>query len=302
MRMPEDQTAIPTSSGVAVPAPASVTAANRDHSVPATDALGAPGAGDMPAPDSSADADHDAPKPLDPLHDDPAFAAWPAEVRGAWAKLELPSLHDLLLAQERLAAEVRKQNQELRRLGQAVAAPAAPPPSDSEALARSLAAAHHLGERLAAATAAGLIALAESADRHAIAIATAVDNLLARAAGRDWLGRARPWPEDLRQVLSGQVEGARLVRDKARQTLADAGMTRIAPLPGESFDPETQRCLGTAPGLPGRIVRCERDGWRSGATLFCARPRSLSVRSAPPSRRRTPTHDRHRHRPRHHPQ
>jgi|GEM_PF-5484699 hypothetical protein len=278
MRMPEDQTAVPTGAGEAEPTPALVPAATSAPNVPAIAAFGAPGAGVLPAPDAAADGEQDEPETPDPLAEDPAFAAWPAEVRSAWAELELPSLHDLLLAQERLAAEVRRQNQELRRLSQAVAAPAAPPPSDSDALARSLAAAHHLGERLAAAAAAGLIALAESADRHAIAIATAVDTLLARAAGRDWLGRARPWPEDLRQVLSGQVEGARLVRDKARQTLADAGMTRVAPQAGESFDPETQRCLGTAPGQPGRIVRCERDGWRSGATLL--RPADVIIGAA----------------------
>ena len=233
MRMPEDQTAVPTGAGEAEPTPALVPAATSAPNVPAIAAFGAPGAGVLPAPDAAADGEQDEPETPDPLAEDPAFAAWPAEVRSAWAELELPSLHDLLLAQERLAAEVRRQNQELRRLSQAVAAPAAPPPSDSDALARSLAAAHHLGERLAAAAAAGLIALAES---------------------------------------------ARLVRDKARQTLADAGMTRVAPQAGESFDPETQRCLGTAPGQPGRIVRCERDGWRSGATLL--RPADVIIGAA----------------------
>jgi hypothetical protein len=276
MRMPEDQIATPTSAGEAMQTPATVPAADSADLVPATDAPGAPGAGAVTAPGPV--PANDAPEPRDPLADDPAFAAWPAEMRSAWAELALPSLHDLVLAQERLAAEIRRQNQELRRLGERVAAPPAPPPSDSEALARSLAAAHHLGERLAAAAAAGLIALAESADRHAIAIAAAVERLLAGAAGRNWLGRARPWPEDIRQVLSGQVEGARLVRDKARQTLGDAGLTRIAPQPGESFDPETQRCLGTAPGMPGRIVRCERDGWRSSATLL--RPAEVIIGTA----------------------
>ena len=209
--------------------------------------------------------DGDAPDPHDPLADDPAFAAWPADVRIAWAGWELPSLHDLLLGQERLAAEVRRQNQELRRLSQAAAVPAASAAPDD--VARAMAEARLLGERLAAAAAAGLIALAESADRHAAALAAAVQAVLARPAGSDWLGRARPWPEDVRLALASQVEGARLVRDKARQTLVDAGMTRIAPQAGEAFDPESHRCTGTAPGAAGRVLRCEREGWRSGATL-----------------------------------
>lgn len=204
----------------------------------------------------------------DPLADDPAFAAWPTEVREAWAGLELPSLHDLLLAQERLAAEIRRQNQELRRLASAAATPPPPAGSEAQALAAALAEARALGSRLASAAATGLIAMAESADRHALALDEAVRGLLARPAGRGLFGQAVPWSDSVRAVLSAQVDGARLVRDKTRQTLADAGLQRLAPAAGEAFDPERHRCTGTAPGPSGRIVTLVREGWRDGAAVL----------------------------------
>jgi hypothetical protein len=217
----------------------------------------------------------------DPLANDPIFAAWPAEVREAWLSLELPSLHDVLLMQERLAAEVRRQNQEIRRLAQA----AVPREADADAMTRVLAEARRLGGRLAAASAAGLIALAESADRHAHALATTVQTVLSQPAGWDWLGRARPWPMDQRLALESQVEGARLVRDKARQALGDAGMTPIIPRPGEVFDPEVHRCIGTRLGAPGTVVACEREGWRHGAELL--RPADVIIGGVAPTQEAT---------------
>lgn len=230
-----------------------------------------------PPPPEADDAIEDTSHVEDPLADDPAFATWPAEMREAWAEMKLPSLHDMLLGQERLAAEIRRQNQELRRLAQSVAQPVSST-ADADALTRTLSEARTLGERLASAAAAGLIALTESTDRHACALDAAVSTLLARPAGHTWLGRARAWPEDLRLGLRAQVEGARLMRDKARQTLTDAGLLRIAPQPGDLFDPDLHRCLSTAPGSPGRVLRCERDGWRSGAALL--RPAEVIVGAA----------------------
>ena len=214
----------------------------------------------------------------DPLADDPAFAAWPAEVRQAWAGLELPSLREILAGHERLAAEVRRQNQELRRLAQA----AAPVPAggDAQAVAAALAEARALGGRLAAAASAGLIALAESADRHAAALDTAVQGLLIRPAGRGWWGGAVAYGAEARAALLAQVEGARLVRDKARQALADAGLVRIAPVPGSAFDPGQHRATGTAKGPAGRIIEVLREGWRAGAEVV--RPAEVTVGSAIP--------------------
>lgn len=200
--------------------------------------------------------------PDDPLADDPAFAAWPAEVRIAWAALRLPSLHDLVAAQERVAVEVRRQNQELRRLAQAATVDS----SAADLLAR-------LGE----AQAEVLFTVAESAARHAQAVAGEVAAILAAPPGRGWFGRALAWDAATRDRLLAQVAGARLVHAKARQALEDAGWICIAPAPGDAFDPRLHRCVENVPGAPGHIVARLRDGWRRGEQI--ARPAEVAVGS-----------------------
>lgn len=196
----------------------------------------------------------------DPLANDPAFAAWPADVRVAWAALRLPSLHDLVAAQERLAVEIRRQNQELRRLAQA----ATPDQGPAELLAR-----------LAQAQAEVLFTVAESAARHAQAVADEVTAILAVPPGRGWFGRALAWDATIRTRLLAQVAGARLVQAKARQALEDAGWTCIAPAPGDNFDPHLHRCVENASGPTGRVVARLRDGWRRGEHV--ARPAEVAV-------------------------
>lgn len=209
----------------------------------------------------------------DPLADDPAFAAWPAELRQAWAELSLPSLHDLLLGQERLAAEIRRQNQELRKL--AGAPPNAAPPADAERLAAILAQASDLGQALAKASASGLIGVVEAADRHAVGLAAETEALLAAPNVRGWFRRARPWPEALAQRLRAQADGARLLADKARTALADAGVHAIRAAAGDAFDPEQHRCVETADGTAGRILRLVREGWRQGGAVL--RPAEVAI-------------------------
>jgi hypothetical protein len=199
--------------------------------------------------------------------EDPALAAWPPELRRAWSELRLPSLADQLLAYERLAAEVRRQNQELRRLAGALAE-APRPGDDAEARLRAaLEAAQRLAAGLARQGTEALIDLHDSCERHAAALAGAVERVLAEPP-RGWFGGRRPWPAGTAEALRAQAEGARLVAVKALGRLADAGLAAIDPGPGAAFDPELHRCAGTAPGPIGRVVTLERRGWRHGPTLI----------------------------------
>ncbi len=209
------------------------------------------------------------------MADDDAFlAAWPAELREQWAALRLPSLAEQLTAYERLAAEVRRQNQELRRLAAAMqTAPA--PAEDGARLATALEMAQALADGLAKAGSAVLIDVCESSERHARALDAAVRQLLARPPGRGLFGRALPWDEAARAALTAQAEGAAVVAGKALAALSDAGLKRLEPRPGEAFDPATQRCVGTRSGAPGRILALERAGWARGATII--RPAEVLV-------------------------
>jgi hypothetical protein len=212
------------------------------------------------------------------MDDDALLESWPAELREAWTSLRLPSLAEQLLAYERLAAEVRRQNQELRRLTtivQTVPAPA----DDGGRLAAALEAAQALTEGLARSGSAALIEVCESAERHAQALAQTVAGLLGRPAASGLFGRAIAWDPAVRSALTAQVEGAALVAQKALSALGDAGLSRLEPHPGEVFDPASQRCVGTRPGPAGRIISRERAGWARGSTII--RPAEVLVGQDP---------------------
>ncbi len=52
----------------------------------------------------------------DPLKDDPT-SQWPEEIRRAYEHLEVPSLYDFIVANEKLSSEVHKQTQEMKTIG-----------------------------------------------------------------------------------------------------------------------------------------------------------------------------------------
>ncbi len=205
------------------------------------------------------------------------FAHWPPELLADWERHRLPSLHDLLIAQERLAGEVRRQNQELRRLADAAAQPS---PVDTGA--RLLALADDL--RAAAAdqrrkTLRGLIEATDSAERHSLALDEDRGRILAALPKRHWLGWTLPGREALARSLDASCDGARLLVQRLHHELDELGAMRLAPDPGDAFDPSCMRCTGRAVGAAGQIIVLERDGWRLDDTVI--RPADVLVGGDP---------------------
>jgi len=212
--------------------------------------------------------------------DDPAMTAWPAEVRQSWAAMRLPSLADQLLAYERLAAEVRRQNQELRRLATTLTTTQPQTPvDDGGRLAAALEAVNLLSDGLAKGATTALIDLYEANERHATALALAVETHVAKPVAHGWFGQSIAWPTAITATLRAQVTGARLVANKALDALAAIGLMRIAPSIGDIFDPERHFCAGTRSGPAGRILSLERIGWSHGSTRI--RPADVIVGKDP---------------------
>lgn len=235
--------------------------------------------------DAEAAGDEDALE--DTLEDEPCslpsdlFANWPPALLAAWEQYQLPSLHDLLTTNERLASEVRRQNQELRRLAEAAAAAAAGTVATAESNARLLTLAD--GLRRAADTQqrrllSGVIEACDSATRHHRALDEDRVRVLARLPKRTWWGQSLPGRDALERSLQASCDGARLLMQRLRQELDDQGAERLTPSPGEPFDPAWMRCTGRAPGALDRVISLERDGWRLQGNLI--RPADVLVGNA----------------------
>lgn len=204
--------------------------------------------------------------------DDPALAAWPPEVREAWLALSLPSLEDVLVTQERLAAEIRRQNQEIKRLGQTLATPV--PNAGTEEIAATIRELRQAHAHESRSVITALIAVADAVERHAQALAE-FPQIVAQIPRKGFLGRSFPWRPALERALVSHAEGGSLVSDKTIQTLVDLGCVRLAPEPGTPFDPSQHRCVETATGTPGHIIRLVRVGWRRSETVL--RPADVIV-------------------------
>jgi molecular chaperone GrpE (heat shock protein) len=94
--------------------------------------------------------------------------------------------------------------------------------------------------------------------------------------GRSTFNVVRPAFESL-QDLKGGYEKQQADPEQIRhtQSLIDVlggviqmlGYQAFAPDPGQDFDPQTMECAGHADGVPGKIVRVERPGYRAGSVL-----------------------------------
>ncbi|MFW5750548.1 MAG: nucleotide exchange factor GrpE [Planctomycetota bacterium] len=189
------------------------------------------------------------------LGSDPS--GWSDELCAQWAACELPGLHDFLLAQERLAMEVRRQNRELQRL--AAVAERQVDPADAPAAGASA------GSQRA------LLALADAVERLAGGLARASDAVaLALPPRRRWFASRTPWRERVGEIMRAQEEGGRLVVERMRDALDAAHLTAIEPRAGDVFDPACHRAVKLEPGEEGRIVGLLRRGYRSGETVVRA--------------------------------
>lgn len=191
----------------------------------------------------------DALPPTDEPADRPP-ADWPPELCEQWAACELPSLGEFLVAQERLAVEVRRQNKALQRLQPS--ATAAPAIDD------------------------GVLQLVDAIDRLSVGLAafrTDLDVTLPERQG--WRGQPPPWRAPVLQAAAAQADGARMVAERLRDLLAVWQVDTIQPTLGTPFDPTIHRAVGVADGPAGTILAVERPGFSQQDSLL--RPADVIV-------------------------
>lgn len=199
--------------------------------------------------------------------DDPR--SWPPELQRQWAETDLPGLRDFLLAQERLAMEIRRQNRELRRLADAQAEHK-PPPADGPSiplpqqecflLADSI---ERLRESLTSLAAIGAQATAGRPRRRCF-------GLLPPA----------PQPPLLDAGVVSLIDGSELLGERLRDLLRGCGIEPIRPEADDAFDARLHKAVALSDdGPPGRVVELLRAGYRHRDQVL--RPAEVAVGREP---------------------
>ncbi len=196
--------------------------------------------------------------------------AWPPELCELWERCSLPSLHAFLEAEERLAMEIRRQNRELRALGERIDA------ADTTAEPRE-------AQERAEPALVPLFALADAVERLETGLRQTIATIDKTIPRRSFPLFRRPrWRPQVLERCRAQREGAEMIGDRMRDLFDSMGVVRLAPTAGDPFDPTCHRAVATTvapPEMeitpPGAVVQLLRPGYRRGRTVL--RPAEVSV-------------------------
>jgi hypothetical protein len=204
--------------------------------------------------------------------------AWPEWLLESYGKLSLPSLYDYLLNQEKLAAEIRKQNKELRVHSEALKSMQNSVGEVLDQLKEVVVYQHNLET-----TSRESDEQREESDpsvkqmqQTLIGMMDALFNLLEATAHSnetlltiipEWTGfwkKSKPsWRIQSEQILKGHYSGIELIRDKLLSALMDSDISVIIPQIGTLFDPNLQRAVEQVSGGESRrIAKVIRYGYQ----------------------------------------
>jgi molecular chaperone GrpE (heat shock protein) len=227
----------------------------------------------------------------DPLHDDPS-SQWPEEVKKAYEHLEVPSLYDFIVANEKLSLELRKQGKDIKTATEELNTISSKIGSilkildedleiyevddeefdeeDTEAeltdLEMELLDKEQEETKLSVRsilmeTTDALVELSKTTKQ----LTQQLKNLLSKpdkTSNSDWRALSD-------NVIQSVVDNVDDVRYKIRVKLEEWGIQMIEPQPGESFNSQKHRALEhVSGGQSGTIARVIRVGYTQGNTVL----------------------------------
>ncbi|NGX61651.1 MAG: Protein GrpE [Chlamydiae bacterium] len=201
------------------------------------------------------------------------IASWPEEVQEAYEQAEVPSPYEILLAYEKLASEVRRQNKELRSYGNALSEL---PDSIHDLLQDTLST--------------WTTSLPQSSHEEVFtSFADSLQNITTQATSTiETLQKTLPhsplsaflthktWETLAQSLLTSLQDALQLLLNKSHSILADQGIELIAPETGDSFTATLHRAIETrSGGEAGTIAELIRSGYRNNQLVI--RPADVAV-------------------------
>lgn len=201
---------------------------------------------------------------------------WTESLLERYGKLPLPSLYDYLLSQEKLAAEIRKQNKEQRINSEAlnkikssideILIQFEGMPDFQDALEAIHRESNEEGENPLMKQMQQILMGMMDALFHLLQVTMHSNqtllNIIPEFTGF-WKKSKPDWRTQVEQILESYYSGIEFIRDKALSALADSGISVIIPEIGVPFDPMIQRAVEQVSGGEARhIAKIIRYGYR----------------------------------------
>ena len=194
---------------------------------------------------------------------------WTEELLESYGKLPLPSLYDYLLNQEKLAAEIRKQNKELRVNSETInnmqnsmnevltqLKESADFQENLEIVPRENQEDRNLTDPSVKQMQQVLIGMMDALF-HLLEATTHSNQTLLRILPEltgFWKQSKPSWRTQAEEILEGYYSGIELIRDKALSSLVDSEISVIVPQVGEPFNPKIQRAVEQVSGGESRLI------------------------------------------------
>lgn len=190
---------------------------------------------------------------------------WSEELLESYGKLSLPSLYDYLLSQEKLAAEIRRQNKELRANSSVLNSLQDNMGEVLEQLQEVINAQENL--KTAPRRENEIDSSVKQMQQVLIGMMDALFNLFEASNHFNqtllhtipeltgfWKKSKPQWRTQTEQILASYYLGIELIRDKALSALVDSGISVIIPLIGTPFNPNVQRAVEQVGGGKSRCI------------------------------------------------
>ena len=183
---------------------------------------------------------------------------WPEETREAYAQLKLPSLYDMVLSNEKLAVEIRRQNRDLQNLRECIEN------KHEEAIEVMQNEQERCVQEKLQHTEEWMISLMDSLQKLVLATQQTKEELLAILPKKEgWLGRRPEWREKAERITDSFYKGTEMIYEKLLLNLKKMGIELIYPEKGEPFCPTLHHAIEqSSGGISGTIAEVFRVGYQ----------------------------------------
>jgi molecular chaperone GrpE (heat shock protein) len=205
--------------------------------------------------------------------------SWPSGLLEKYHALPLPNMHDIVLSQEKLAAEIRKQNKELKNNNETIKQLStqvedmrihiqnsedtyADKLSENEGFEKDCIDENNASNLLPAPILQQILMQAMDAQFTLLtALEKSREHILSIVPEKTgfWRYKKPEWRRILENILDGYTQGIATARQKLLAQLADAEIELICPISGNPFDPRIHRAVermeGEAAGCIAEVIR-----------------------------------------------